>query len=200
MIEAIFSVDALWWLILLLYIPSCIGLIAVVLLQKGKGVGFAGAFGMGGGSEAVFGPRSARSLPQRLTYIMAGVFMLLSLVMSTISGKVGRGAAPDTVDEVEMVGSSGVIDRLFEDESGDAASTAADPLAATTTAAPAEAPAVVTAVETAADPTPAEAPAAEDAAKEEEKEESAEDGSVDIEWDDSWGELPVGTLSTQQVE
>ena len=41
--QAIFSWQTLWYLILVLYIPACLGLIVVVLLQKGKGVGFAGA-------------------------------------------------------------------------------------------------------------------------------------------------------------
>ena len=96
--DYIFSVNFLWWLIICLYVPSCLGLIVLVLLQKGKGVGFAGAFGMAGGSEAVFGPRSARSLPQRMTYTMAALFMLLALIMSTLSGKVGRGSAPELAD------------------------------------------------------------------------------------------------------
>ncbi len=99
MLEAIFSLTTLWWVILLLYIPACIGLIVIVLLQKGKGVGFAGAFGVGGGSDTIFGPRSSKSLPQKITYAAAGTFMVLALLMSTLSGRVGRSAAPEEVDE-----------------------------------------------------------------------------------------------------
>ena len=91
--------ETLWYLMLILYIPACLGLIVVVLLQKGKGVGFAGAFGVGPGSDAVFGPRGARTLPQKLTYVMAATFMILALCMSMISGRLGKGAAPDTVSE-----------------------------------------------------------------------------------------------------
>ena len=105
MMEAIFSIDTLWYLILCLYIPSCLGLIVIVLLQKGKGVGFAGAFGVGGGSDTVFGPRSSKSLPQKLTYLMAGLFMLLALVMSTMSNKVGKGEAPEMLEEMSGVAS-----------------------------------------------------------------------------------------------
>ena len=97
--QSIISWQTLWYLILVLYIPACLGLIVVVLLQKGKGVGFAGAFGMGGGSDTVFGPRASKSLPQRLTYIMAGLFMVLALVMSLIAGRIGTGVAPATVNE-----------------------------------------------------------------------------------------------------
>lgn len=97
--DSIFSWQTLWYLILVLYIPACIGLIVIVLLQKGKGVGFAGAFGMGGGSDTVFGPRASKSLPQRLTYVMAGLFMFLALIMSLIAGRIGTGQAPATVNE-----------------------------------------------------------------------------------------------------
>lgn len=91
--------EILKWLMLILYIPACIGLIAVVLLQKGKGVGFAGAFGIGPGSDTVFGPRMSRSLPVRLTQIAAGIFLLLAFGLSYISGKVGKGEAPEIVPE-----------------------------------------------------------------------------------------------------
>jgi len=91
--------DILWYAMLILYIPSCIGLIVIVLLQKGKGVGFAGAFGVGGGSDTVFGPRMNKTLPQRLTHGMAAVFMILALGMSLVSGRLGKGVAPDAVPE-----------------------------------------------------------------------------------------------------
>jgi protein translocase SecG subunit len=91
--------DIIWWVLIVPYVISCVGLIVIVLLQKGKGVGFAGAFGVGAGSETVFGPRASKSLPQRLTYIMAGVFMALALIMSIIAGRLGKGSAPDKLSE-----------------------------------------------------------------------------------------------------
>ncbi len=96
--EYLFRWETLWWTLIALYIPTCLGLIAIVLLQKGKGVGFAGAFGMGGGSEAVFGPRGSVNFPVRLTYILATVFMVLSLSMSLVAGRLGMGIAPETLD------------------------------------------------------------------------------------------------------
>ena len=99
MLQIIFSLNTLWWLILLLYIPACFGLIIIVLLQKGKGQGLAGVLGMGGGMDTIFGPRSSKSLPQKITYASAAVFMTLALVMSILSGKVGRSAAPGLVTE-----------------------------------------------------------------------------------------------------
>jgi preprotein translocase subunit SecG len=113
MLDTLFSWDALWWLMTPVYVACCGALIVVMLLQKGKGVGFAGAFGVGPGSETLFGPRSAKSLPQRLTYGAAATFMILALVMSMLSGKVGRGAAPDLVDETVEVGQP--LNALFGD-------------------------------------------------------------------------------------
>ncbi len=111
MLEYIFSWTTLYYLLLALYVPSCVGLIIIVLLQKGKGVGFAGAFGAGPGSEAVFGPRNIRSLPQKLTYTMATVFMVLAIVISIIYGRVSGGVAPEMVEEYANTGN---YDALFD--------------------------------------------------------------------------------------
>lgn len=106
MLDAIFSFDALWWTLMALYVPACIGLIIIVLLQKGKGTGFAGAFGAGAGpgSDTVFGPRMSQSLPVRMTYIAATLFMLIAVVMSLIAGKVGKGEAPELAQETTETG------------------------------------------------------------------------------------------------
>lgn len=109
MLGAIFSWAALRWLLILVYVPACIGLIAIVLLQKGKGTGFAGAFGIGGGSDAVFGPRASRSLPVRLTYTFATIFIVLALTLSFLEDKIVRGDAPELVAE-EAVVESGLLD------------------------------------------------------------------------------------------
>lgn len=99
MLDALISWDTLRVLMWILYVPSCLGLIGVVLLQKGKGAGFAGAFGIGPGSDAVFGPRVSRSLPVRLTYVMATIFIVLALGLSIVEGKAAKGRAPAPVTE-----------------------------------------------------------------------------------------------------
>lgn len=160
MLQYIFSWETFWWLMLIPYILCCIGLILVVLLQKGKGVGFAGAFGVGPGSETLFGPRSAKSLPQKLTYIAAGLFMVLALVMSTVSGKLGKGAAPSLVDEAAVI-ESARMDALF---SGESVEDVATPSVETTSE---SAPIIVETTEAPAEAAPAveeAAPAAEEAA------------------------------------
>ncbi|MCH7911010.1 MAG: preprotein translocase subunit SecG [Candidatus Hydrogenedentes bacterium] len=104
MLETVFSIDTLWWVLVIMYVPACLVLIVLVLLQKGKGTGFAGAFGVGAGpgSDTVFGPRSKQTLPVRLTYIAATIFMTIAVLMSIIAGQVGKGSAPELLD-VEMV-------------------------------------------------------------------------------------------------
>jgi protein translocase SecG subunit len=99
MLDAIFSWETLRWIMWFVYFPVCVFLMVIVLLQKGKGTSFAGAFGIGPGSDAVFGPRASRSLPVRLTYISAGLFLVLALGLSAIEGKVGAGKAPEKVSE-----------------------------------------------------------------------------------------------------
>lgn len=101
MLDAIFSWTTLWYVLLVLYVPACLGLIVIVLLQKGKGAGFAGSFGVGAGpgSETVFGPRAGQTLPVKLTYVAATVFVLISLGMSLIAGNVGKGEAPELLEE-----------------------------------------------------------------------------------------------------
>ncbi len=163
MLSAIFSLTTLWILILLLYVPACIGLIVIVLLQKGKGVGFAGAFGVGGGSEAIFGPRSSKSLPQKITYAAALLFMFLALLMSMLSGRVGKSAAPALADENAKPQQS--LQGLFEGEAAakegeaPAATAAVETAAPAAVTAPAATPVPVEAAPAAAAPA-AEAPAA----------------------------------------
>jgi preprotein translocase subunit SecG len=60
-------------------------LIAMVLLQKGKGADIGAAFG--GASNTVFGPRGAQSFLAKLTTTAAIVFMITSLFLAITSAK-----------------------------------------------------------------------------------------------------------------
>jgi len=173
--NAIFSWDALWILLMILYIPSCIGLIIIVLLQKGKGTGFAGAFGVGAGSETVFGPRASKSLPQKLTYVMAGLFMLVALFAAMISDRVGQGMAPGVEEEgysqLEQASGDYGVEGLGTQVQDDAETSATEPAAegaatspSTEEAAPETAPAPTEEAASEAVPASAEAAAPEEAA------------------------------------
>ncbi len=64
-----------------LHVFACIFLIAVVLLQTGKGADMGAVFG-GGSSETVFGSSGAGNFLTKLTTGIAILFMLTSLVMT----------------------------------------------------------------------------------------------------------------------
>jgi len=71
----------LFYLIVFVHVVACLFLIAVVLLQQGKGQDLASAFG-GGGTQTAFGPRGSATVLSRATTILAGVFMVTSLGLS----------------------------------------------------------------------------------------------------------------------
>ncbi|WP_127533426.1 preprotein translocase subunit SecG [Paenibacillus kobensis] len=67
----------------ILLIIAALGLISVVLLQKGKSAGLSGA--ISGGAEHLFGKTKARGLDlflQRLTIGLAASFFILAMVVS----------------------------------------------------------------------------------------------------------------------
>ena len=72
-----------YYLVITLHVVACLFLIAVVLLQQGKGQDLASAFG-GGGTQTAFGPRGSANVLSRATTILAGVFMVTSLALSIL--------------------------------------------------------------------------------------------------------------------
>jgi len=67
----------------ILLIIFSLGLIAVVLLQRGKSAGLSGA--ISGGAEHLFGKQKARGLDlflQRLTIGLAAGFFILALIVA----------------------------------------------------------------------------------------------------------------------
>lgn len=102
MLDAILSWNTLWWILMVIYVPACVGLIGIVLLQQGKGTGFGGAFGAGAGpgTDTVFGPKGAQTMPVKLTYMGATIFMVVAIVMSLLSGRLNKGDAPELIDGV----------------------------------------------------------------------------------------------------
>jgi preprotein translocase subunit SecG len=70
--------------LIVLHVMACVVLIAVVLLQRGKGSDIGAALG-GGGSNTVFGSRGAGNFLTKLTTACAVTFMLTSLTLSYIN-------------------------------------------------------------------------------------------------------------------
>jgi len=63
-----------------LHIGVCIGLMASILLQSGKGGGLAGTFGAGS-SQTLFGGRGAATFLSRATTVLAVTFFVTSLTL-----------------------------------------------------------------------------------------------------------------------
>ena len=76
----------LYYLVLILHLIACFFLIAVVLLQQGKGQDLASAFG-GGGTQAAFGPRGSATLLSRVTTGLAAIFMMTSITLAVLKQK-----------------------------------------------------------------------------------------------------------------
>lgn len=73
------------YLLISLHVLVSTILIAMVLLQKGKGADIGAAFG--GASNTVFGPRGAQSFLAKLTTTAAIIFMITSFGLAITSSK-----------------------------------------------------------------------------------------------------------------
>ena len=73
--------------LMIVHIFVCLFLIAVVLLQSGKGAEIGAAFG--GSSQTLFGSRGAATFLSKMTTIVAVVFMLTSFVLAIVTSKGG---------------------------------------------------------------------------------------------------------------
>jgi preprotein translocase subunit SecG len=74
-------------LLMILHIIVCLFLIAVVLLQSGKGAEIGAAFG--GSSQTLFGSRGAATFLSKMTTIAAVLFMVTSLLLAIVTSKGG---------------------------------------------------------------------------------------------------------------
>jgi preprotein translocase subunit SecG len=72
-------------LLMIIHILACFFLIAVVLLQSGKGAEIGAAFG--GSSQTLFGSRGSASFLSKMTTVVAVVFMLTSLTLAVVTSK-----------------------------------------------------------------------------------------------------------------
>lgn len=62
----------------------CIFLVIVILLQAGKGADIGAAFGAGG-SQTLFGARGAATFLNKMTAVVAGIFLMTSMSLVIIS-------------------------------------------------------------------------------------------------------------------
>jgi len=90
--------DFLVGLITTLHIVVCIGLMASILLQSGKGGGLAGTFGAGS-SQTLFGGRGAATFLSRATTALAVTFFLTSLTLGVNASRAGGTARRSLIQE-----------------------------------------------------------------------------------------------------
>ncbi len=78
--------DIIHPVVIVAHIIFAIAMIAVVLLQTGKGAGLSGVFGAGGAaSESFFGGRGPGTFLAKLTTVAAIMFMVTSLLLAKLS-------------------------------------------------------------------------------------------------------------------
>lgn len=72
-------------LLVIIHVIVAIFLIFTVLIQGGKGAEMGAAFG--GSPQTIFGPRGAATFLNKLTVVVAIIFMLTSLSLAVLSAK-----------------------------------------------------------------------------------------------------------------
>lgn len=88
----------LYQIIIVIHILLGIGIIGLVLMQRGKGADAGAAFGSGG-SGSVFGAQGSSSFLSRTTAIFATMFFMTSLGLAFLSGYQGKKAQDIILDE-----------------------------------------------------------------------------------------------------
>ena len=92
-----------------LHVVACVFLVAVVLLQRGRGAQVGAVFG-GGGGGTMFGARGAGNFLTKLTTGAAIVFMLTSLSLSYL----GLTGSDDRLFDAGEIEPTAVEEPLFE--------------------------------------------------------------------------------------
>lgn len=87
-------------IILVIDILSAVGLVALVLLQQGKGADMGAAFGAGA-SQTLFGARGSANFLSRTTAVLAAVFFLSNMALAWLATSEQREATgvPRSVTE-----------------------------------------------------------------------------------------------------
>jgi preprotein translocase subunit SecG len=83
--------------IIALHVIACLGLIAIVLIQRGRGSGLVESFS---GVESMFGTKTNTFLT-RTTSVLSVVFFLTCLSLAVLSVKQSRSLMRDIKSEVE---------------------------------------------------------------------------------------------------
>ncbi len=88
-------------IILIIDVLSAVGLVALVLLQQGKGADMGAAFG-GGASQSLFGARGSANFLSRTTAILATVFFLSNMALAWVTTREQKETASVTRSVTEV--------------------------------------------------------------------------------------------------
>jgi len=98
--------------LVVVHVVVCVFLIAVVLLQRGRGAEIGAVFG-GGASNTVFGSRGAGNFLSKLTTWSAAIFMATSLALSYVWTRASNERLFDA--ETAVPAPAAAAKPLFED-------------------------------------------------------------------------------------
>ncbi|GEM_PF-4478389 len=82
--------------LLVVHLIICLILIVVILLQSSSGMDLGSAFGSSGTSDSVFGSQGSSGFLIKVTSVLAGLFLLLSILMSYTSS-VNKKSVVDSI-------------------------------------------------------------------------------------------------------
>ncbi len=91
-------------LILLVHVLTCIALVALILLQHGKGADIGAAFGSGA-SQTVFGSQGSGSFLLKITAVLATLFFITSLSLGFIAGQESKAHNGQGAPVTQPIGS-----------------------------------------------------------------------------------------------
>jgi preprotein translocase subunit SecG len=100
-----------------LHIITCLSLVIVVLIQRGKGADMGAMLG-GGGSQTVFGARGAGSFLTHLTTGAAILFMVTSLTLSYVATQDSRSTIFEEEPVSEAQAAPGALEEADDANAG----------------------------------------------------------------------------------
>ena len=86
-------------ILLTIHILVCIALIGIVLIQRSEG----GALGMGGGPSGFMSARGAGDLLTRTTWVLATIFVVLSLTLTLLTGQDTASSSIVNTRDIERI-------------------------------------------------------------------------------------------------
>lgn len=103
----------IYTILVIVQVAVALGLIALILLQHGKGADAGAAFGSGA-SGTVFGAKGAANFMSRATAALATVFMLTSLALAYLVNGASVGGTGGSITDRLSQGSNGTPTSVIE--------------------------------------------------------------------------------------